>query len=146
MPTETEHDRLETLVGEYLRAFNERDEEGLSELLAEDVVHHGIREDRHGHEEVREVLGAHFETFPDYTGETELVVAGEDAVAVRYTASGTHSGEYRGVEPTGHTAEWSGIAIYRVDDGEIAEIWIEEDRLGLYEELEMADPPAHLRL
>ena len=93
------------LVRRYLNAFNERDEDTLSELLAED-----------------------------------------DTVAVRYTVRGTHTGEYRDIEPTGHTAKWTGLAIYRVEDDEIAEIWLEEDRLGLLEQLEVVDPPAHLRV
>ncbi|PSQ14735.1 DUF4440 domain-containing protein, partial [Halobacteriales archaeon QS_7_68_65] len=64
----------------------------------------------------------------------------------RYTVRGTHTGEYRDIEPTGHTAKWTGLAIYRVEDDEIAEIWLEEDRLGLLEQLEVVDPPAHLRV
>ena len=89
---------------------------------------------------------SHFDVFPDYAGTTDAVVAQDDLVAVRYTVSGTHSGEYRDVEPTGHTVEWTGMSMYRVEDGEIAEIWLEEDRLGLLERLEVVDPPAHLRL
>ena len=33
-----------------------------------------------------------------------------------------HEGEYRDVEPTRHTVEWTGMAMYRVEDGQIAEI------------------------
>jgi len=36
--------------------------------------------------------------------------------------------------------------MYRIDDGRIAEIWLEENRLRLLEQLEVVDPPAHLRL
>jgi hypothetical protein len=38
------------------------------------------------------------------------------------------------------------MAIYRVEDDEIVEMWLEEDRLGLLEQLEAVDPPAHLRI
>jgi hypothetical protein len=38
------------------------------------------------------------------------------------------------------------MAMYRIEDGEIAEVWLEEDRLSLLEQLEAIDPPAHLRL
>ena len=134
------------LVRRYLDAFNERDEDTLSEVLAEDVVEHGAYEELHGPEEILKFLDAHFETFPDYSGTTDAVLAEDDTVAVRYTVNGTHTGEYRDVEPTGHTAEWTGLAIYRVEDDEIAEIWLEEDRLGLLEQLEVVDPPAHLRI
>ncbi len=139
-------DENKDLIRRYLNAFNERDRETLRELLAEDVVEHGVHEELHGPEEVIEFLDAHFKTFPDYSGEAGLVVAEDDVVAVQYTVEGTHTGEYQDIEPTGHTVEWTGLAMYRVEDDRIAEIWIEEDRLGLLQQLEVVEPPGHLRI
>jgi predicted ester cyclase len=144
--TMTTSEEAKSVVRNYLDAFNRRDRERLSDLLAGGVVEHGIHEELHGPEEIVEFLDAHFETFPDYSGETEAMVAEGDTVTVRYTVQGTHEGEYQDVEPTGNTAEWTGIAMYRVEDGAIAEVWLEEDRLGLLEQLEVVDPPAHLRI
>lgn len=143
--SQTEQRNKET-VREYLAAFNDRDEERLAAHLADDVVEHGIHEELHGVDEITDFLDRHFEVFPDYSGTTEAMVAEGDTVTVRYTVSGTHSGEYLNVEPTGNEAEWSGIAMYELDDGQIAEFWLEEDRLGLLEQLEAVDPPAHLRI
>jgi steroid delta-isomerase-like uncharacterized protein len=134
------------LVRDYLNAFNERDWDRLSDLLAEDVVEHGIHEELRGPEEITDFLKSHFDTFPDYAGTTEAMIAAEDTVAVRYTATGTHRGEYENVDPTGHQVEWTGMVMYRIEDDRIAEIWLEEDRLGLLEQLEAVDPPGHLRL
>ena len=134
------------IVRDYLKAFNEQNRDTMTELLADDVVEHGINEELHGVDEILDFLDAHFATFPDYSGSTEAVVSEDDTVTVRYSVSGIHSGEYRDIEPTGHTVEWTGIAMYRTEGGEIAEIWLEEDRLGLLEQLEMLDPPAHLRV
>ena len=136
----------EDLVRRYLAAFNEREWETLSGLLADDAVEHGVHETLQGPDEIVSFLQRYFETFPDYTGTTESVVTDDGAVVVRYSASGTHSEAYESVEPTGHTVEWTGIAMYRIDDDRIAEVWVEEDRLGVLEQLEMVDPPAHLRL
>ncbi|WP_152039359.1 ester cyclase [Salinigranum salinum] len=143
MTTPAEH---KDLVRRYLNAFNDRDHETLAELLAEDVVEHGVHDELHGVDEIVDFLQAHFEVFPDYSGTTEAMVAEGDTVAVRYRVSGTHSEEYRDVDPTGHTVEWTGMAMYRIEDGRIAEIWLEENRLGLLEQLEAVDPPAHLRI
>jgi len=134
------------IVRQYLAAFNDRDREALSDLLADDVVEHGIHETLEGQEEILEFLDRHFDIFPDYSGTTETMVAEGDTVTVQYTVSGTHSGEYLDVQPTGNAVEWTGMAMYRIEDDEIAEIWIEEDRLGLLEQLEAVDPPAHLRI
>jgi steroid delta-isomerase-like uncharacterized protein len=134
------------LVRRYLAAFNDRDRDTLSEVLAEDVVEHGVSDELHGLEDIMAFLDTHFEIFPDYTGDTEAMIAEGDTVVVRYTVSGTHTGEYRDIEPTGHTVEWTGVGIYRIEGGEIAEIWLEEDRLGLLEQLEVVERPAHLRV
>lgn len=135
-----------TLVRRYLEAFNDRDRDRLADLLAADVVEHGIHDELHGVDEIIGFLDQHFETFPDYAGETEAMVAEGDHVVVRYSVSGTHEGEHSGVEPTGKTAEWTGMAMYRIEDDEIAEIWLEENRLDLLEQLEVVEPPAHLRI
>lgn len=134
------------LVRRYLDAFNRRDRETMTDILADDVVEHGPHETLRGVDEILEFLDVHFEAFPDYAGRTDHVVAQDDKVVVRYTVNGTHSGTYQGIEPTGHTVEWTGLVMYRIDDDEIAEIWLEADRLGLLEQLEAFDPPAHLRV
>lgn len=144
--TETETETNKDLVRRYLDAFNDRNRETMSDLLADDVVEHGIHEKLEGVDEILEFLDAHFEAFPDYSGRTDVMVAEGDTVAIRYTVSGTHTGEYHDVEPTGHPTEWTGMAMYRIEGDEIAEVWLEEDRLGLLEQLEVVDPPAHLRI
>lgn len=134
------------LVRGYLAAFNDRDWEAIKDHLAPDAVEHGVHEELHGPDEIVDFLQSHFEMFPDYSGSTEAIVVKGDTVVVRYTAEGTHSGEYRNVEPTSHTVEWTGIAMYRIEDDQIAEVWLEEDRLGLLEQLQAVDPPGHLRI
>lgn len=134
------------LVRRYLNAFNAGDRDALGDLLAPDVVEHGIHEELAGVDEVFEFLQAHHDMFPDYTGETEAMVAEDDLVVVRYAVRGTHEGTYQDVEPTGNTAEWTGMVMYRIEDDRIAEVWLEEDRLRLLEQLEVVDPPAHLRI
>lgn len=142
--TEDEH---KALVRAYLDAFNDRDHGTMGDLLADDVVEHGAHEELHGFDEIVEFLDAYFDTFPDYAGTAEAVIAEDDLVTVRYSVNGTHTGEYRDVEPTGHKANWTGIAMYRIEDDEIAEIWVEEDRLGMLEQLEAVGPQkAHFRI
>jgi steroid delta-isomerase-like uncharacterized protein len=144
--TMTTDEQNTDLIWEYLNAFNDRDHDTLTSLLADDVVEHGVHGDLHGPEEIVEFLDSYFETFPDYSGTTDAMVTDGDTVAVRYTARGTHSGEFHDIEPTAQTVEWTGMAMYRIEDEQIAEIWLEENRLSLLEQLEAVDPPAHLRL
>lgn len=134
------------LVRQYLEAFNGKDREALSEVVADDVVEHGTHWEVEGFEEFIDYVEENVNTFADYTGTTEEMIAEDGTVTVRYTVRGTHEGEYLGIEPTGREVEWTGIAMYAVEDGEIAEIWIESDQLGLLEQLGLVEPPAHLRL
>lgn len=139
-------DHHKELVRRYLDAFNDKDREALSDLVDDDVVEHGTHWEVEGFEEFMTYVEENVDIFADYTGSTETIVAEEDTVVVRYSVSGTHEGEYLGIQPTGREVEWTGIAMYRIDDGEIAEIWIESDQLGLLEQLGLVEPPAHLRL
>ena len=146
MSTDMATDANTELVRNYLAAFNREDREAMAESLADDVVEHVPHGTLRGPEEVMDFLEDYTDAFPDYAGETENIIAQDDRVVVRYTARGTHSGTFEGVEPTGHQVEWTGIVIYRIADDEIAEVWLETDRLGLLEQLEALDPPAHLRV
>jgi steroid delta-isomerase-like uncharacterized protein len=134
------------MVRRYLDAFNDFDRDALSAVLADDVVEHGATREVEGFDEFVEFVDRNQDTFSGYTGSTETICAEDDLVTVRYTVSGTHDGEYLGIDPTGKDVTWTGIAMYRIENGEIAEIWIEEDRLDLLQQLEAYDPPAHLRI
>ena len=68
---------------------------------------------------------------PDLTYTVEDQVAEGDEVVTRWTARGTHQGEFFGVEGTGNRIEMSGIQIDRFDEsGKIVEEWAEFDLLG----------------
>lgn len=68
------------------------------------------------------------------------VIADEAMVVLRFTNSGEHVGEFLGVPATGRHVEWSGIGIYRVEHGKIAEAWFAEDMLGLTQAMATAPP------
>ena len=75
------------------------------------------------------------------TGFSDLVVSVEDTIAegdkvvAHWTCRGTHTGELRGIAPTGKQVTWTGIAIYRFSGGKIEEILGWNDALGLMQQL-----------
>jgi len=69
--------------------------------------------------------------FPDVRWRVDLVLGEEDLVAARWTATGTHTGPWGSVEPTGKPATFSGVNIFRFADGKVAELWNHRDDLGL---------------
>lgn len=84
---------------------------------------------------VKRTLGLLLAGFPDHRSRLEQVVAEGDAVVVRWTATGTHEGEYLGIAATGREATWTGIDVFRIDCGRIAEVWSEADGIGLLRQL-----------
>jgi len=73
---------------------------------------------------------------PDLTYTVEDQVAEGDKVVSRYTAAGTHQGEFFGVAPSGNRIEMSGIQIDRFDgNGRMVEEWPEYDLLGAMKQM-----------
>jgi len=63
------------------------------------------------------------------------IMADEDKVTARFTARGIHKGEFMGLPPTGKAITMTGIEIFRVKDGKIAELWGEVNLMGLLQQL-----------
>ena len=70
-------------------------------------------------------------SFPDLRYTVEDMVAEGDRVVVRWRWDATHSGPFLGIPATGKPAPTTGIAIYRLQAGQIVERWVSLDLLGL---------------
>ncbi len=80
--------------------------------------------------------------FPDLHVTPEDVIAEGDSVVARLTSRGTHQGEFQGIPPTGKQITLTGIEVFRIADGTIAERWGEFDFLGLLQQLGVIPSPA----
>jgi predicted ester cyclase len=63
------------------------------------------------------------------------VLVDGDRVAVRVTWRGTHTRKFGTLDPTGKSFRVSGIGIFRIADGRVAERWLEFDEAGLMRQL-----------
>jgi steroid delta-isomerase-like uncharacterized protein len=88
--------------------------------------------DADGHRMYSEVM---MTAFPDLDRTVEDMVAEGDKVVARWTARGTHTGDFQGIPPSGNFATSSGITIFRIADGRIVEEWSESDSLGLLQQV-----------
>jgi predicted ester cyclase len=75
-------------------------------------------------------LRGELETFPDAHESLEDLVAEGDRVAARHRFRGTQRGALGPYPPSGRRLEATYLAIYRVEDGRIAEAWAEWDNLA----------------
>jgi predicted ester cyclase len=72
----------------------------------------------------------------------EKRIAEGDKVVLRWTFRGTHRGPLRGIPPAGRTVEWTGVDIYTVAAGQIADLVRAADTLALLQQLGATPPPA----
>jgi predicted ester cyclase len=73
--------------------------------------------------------------FPDVANTIEDLIAEGDKVVARWRSRATHQGEYMGTPPTGKEVEVTGITLYRIEGGKIAQSWNIEDKLGLMRQI-----------
>jgi predicted ester cyclase len=73
--------------------------------------------------------------FPDVQITHDFEVERDDRVVIRWTAKATHTGEFFGVAPTGKAITVTGIDVFRVEGGKLAELWQEWDQLGMMRQL-----------
>jgi steroid delta-isomerase-like uncharacterized protein len=140
----TTHDHAAVVRRYVEEGYNEKDPAVLRETMTEDVVAYGLV----GRDGPVEGLDAYTEyaaelmgAFPDVTGEVHETIASGDRVTARWTIAGTHEGPLFGVEPTGESIEVEGIALFRMDDGKIAEKRYRQDDLGMLEQLGLVEDP-----
>jgi steroid delta-isomerase-like uncharacterized protein len=87
---------------------------------------------------VETILGA----FPDIHYTIDDFLHAEGRVAVRWSAVATHTGDLLGMPPTGRAVTIIGMTIFRIENGQIAELWDVWDEAGLVRQLESSDQNA----
>ncbi len=123
------------LVRRAFETLNERDRTTFLDLHADDVVLHVGDKVIRGAETVADEEWSHFDAFPDLTVEPDEIVAADGTVAVRWTATGTHEGEFRGIAPTGVRVEYHLMGMFRVEDAQVTEVWLVADRFALLQQI-----------
>ncbi|WP_280479360.1 ester cyclase [Nocardia cyriacigeorgica] len=88
-----------------------------------------------GREGLRLAAAMFREALPDWHSEIDQLIAEDDLVVERFTASGTHRGELMGAAPTGRTLVLTGIQIFRIEGERIVERWGRLDDAGLFRQL-----------
>ena len=73
--------------------------------------------------------------FPDQKITIEMHVDSGDRIAVQTSWTATHKGDFVGIPATGRTVHVPGTGIMRIVGDKIAEAWIQEDFLGIYQQL-----------
>ena len=130
------------LVREFEAHINAHDLDAAIALLSPEFVDHtpGIGLPT-GLEGVRAFFTMQFVGLPDNRRQSADLIAEGDRVVHRLNGEGTHLGMLLGMPPTGRRITWSCIDIWRIEDGRLAEHWVEADMLGLMQQIGLVPPP-----
>ena len=102
-------------------------------LVAPDFVEHTLQ--LKGSESMKQTVTMLLKGFPDLHVSIEDIAAEADKVWDRVKVTGTHKGEYYGIAPTGKKMTFTGVRIWRIIDGKVAERTSVYDFLDLYKQL-----------
>ena len=109
------------IVRRFIEAYNKQNLDVLDELFAPDYVDHILQQQ--GREGFKQFYTKFYKGFPDTHSTIEDIIAEGDKVCLRYTNTGTHTGKYQGLAPTGKKFKTKSVEIYRIVDGKIVEGW-----------------------
>jgi predicted ester cyclase len=116
----------------FVEEFNKRNLDALDKFFTTDYVDH--YDDIQGIENVKKFLNILIKSF-DLRITINDVIAEGDKVWARYTFTGKHVGDYRGLAPTGEKLTESVVYIFRMDKDKIAEAWAIADELDFLKKL-----------
>ena len=117
------------------RLFEEVWNQGRLELLdaiaTEELVLHAGRNAVSGRGTLRNIIGDFLTGFPDVKHRVDDLVIEGDRVVTRWRGVGHHRGSYDGIAPTGRETDYTGITIFRIAEGRIAEAWVNAEMAEL---------------
>lgn len=119
-------------------AINTRDFEALDELVSPNVRRHSAATPNvkvENLEQFKSFLKQDIATCPDSRQEINMILAEGNLVAMHATYLGTQTGPMGPFPPSGKKLELPIIAIFRLQDGRVAEIWVEWDNLNALNQL-----------
>ena len=116
---------MKALADKDVEAWSKGNISWYDEILSPEFVMHGVdSEDIIGIEANKENVTSTRTGFPDFNATIdELIIKGDNFVA-RWTVTGTNTGPFGDLQPTGKKIKISGVTINHVEDGKISESWM----------------------
>ena len=127
-----------TIVRTMIELVNQRDLDALHTVMADDVVRHSAATPGvvvTNLDEFKGFLETDFAAIPDSVQEVDIIFGAGDKVAVRARYIGTQTGQMGPFPPGGKRVELPFMAILRIEDDKIAEIWVEWDNISILTQL-----------
>ena len=125
--------------------WNGRSTDAIDRRMAPDCVVHGLGDGGHdlrGPSGFKPFHAAFLSAFADLHLTIEDLIEENDRVVIRWTATGTHTGDSLGFPATNKRMRVGGVTIARIQNGKLVEGWNNFDQMGMLQQLGAAPPPA----
>jgi len=125
----------------YEEIYNKKNLGAVEQFYATDwVCHPSLPGVPPGLDGMKQRMKHDYLALPDMQVKLEDMLAEGDKIACRWTATGTHKGEFMGMPPTNKQVTITGVHIDRIAGGKIVETWNYADTMGLMQQLGMKPP------
>ena len=134
---------MKALADKYLELWNEGNLSLCDEILSPEIVRHtvDIYEDIIGIEAFKEHVTLQWTTFSDFNVTLdELIIKGDNMVG-RWTVTGTNTGPYGELPPTGKKVKFSGVEVSHIVDGKVVEHWVYYNQAAVFTQLGFSITP-----
>ncbi|MDQ2684348.1 MAG: ester cyclase [Thermoproteota archaeon] len=129
---------LKQTVKQLAETFNNLQKRELSyfDFYDDSLITHGfppnLSNDKEGFKQFIHFL---WKAFPDINITFEDIIVDENKVAGRYILSGTHKGEFMGIQPTDNQFKVYGMTVFYFQNAKIVKRWNLVDMVALIEQL-----------
>jgi steroid delta-isomerase-like uncharacterized protein len=109
----------------------------IGEIISPDFVMHLPLYSRplRGPEALKNFVKSFHSAFPDTHYSIQLNMSDSDMAAIRWIFTGTHQDEFLSIPASGKSVHLQGVSIFQINEGQISEIWVNENDLGLLEQI-----------
>jgi len=122
-------------VHRFYQVYNDHNASLWEQAMAPSYVGHVNGQTIPSREVGKGFVAALLSAFPDIHYSIDDALQSDDRAAVRWSATATHTGILFGLAPTRKKVSMIGMTIFRVQDGQIGELWDVWDEAGLMKQL-----------
>jgi predicted ester cyclase len=121
----------------YEEAVNAHNPGAIDRFVVPTIIDHelGLSGTPDGAEMWKADLGTFLRGFPDLNFAVDWMVAEQDIVVARVTITGTHRGEWMGIQPTEKTVAFTATEAFRITGRQVVEYWGNTDTTSLLQQL-----------
>lgn len=141
-----DQDKLESnkaIIVQLNDAQNAKDLESMASLMAPDLVRHcqATPDTVDSREDYLALIESWQNIIPDAHQVINQIIAEDDMVAVHATLTGTQTGPMGPIPPTNKQFVSNALAMFRIENGLVQEIWVEWDNVAILSQLGVMPEP-----